>query len=131
MRSLFKALLLSLVMVTALTGCRTAPIYNVQDQVVVTPTGRPLTLQQVRAAIVHAGAALGWQMRDEGQGHMVGTLALRDHMAQVDIDFTPANYSIIYRNSTNLNYDGNNIHSNYNGWIQNLQKSINTQLALQ
>jgi hypothetical protein len=32
--------------------------------------------------------------------------------------------------STNLNYDGTNIHRNYNGWITNLDKAIRSQLTL-
>ena len=39
------------------------------------------------------------------------------------------NYSINYKDSTNLDYDGTNIHRNYNGWIANLDRAIKTQLA--
>jgi hypothetical protein len=33
------------------------------------------------------------------------------------------------KDSTNLDYDGNTIHKNYNGWVENLDKAIRVQLA--
>lgn len=61
--------------------------------------------------------------------NMVGTLNLRSHMAQVDIRYTTTSYSITYRDSKDLNYDGSNIHRNYNNWIRNLDQAIKQQLA--
>jgi len=50
-------------------------------------------------------------------------------MAQVDIKYSTIAYSITYKDSSNLKYDGTKIHSNYNGWIQNLDKAIKIQLS--
>jgi len=111
-------------------SCRTAPIYNVDHQAIATPAGKSLTMKQVRAAIVRAGASRGWAMKDAGPGHLVGTLHLRTHVAVVDIRYTTKYYSIHYKSSKNLRYDGKHIHSNYNGWIENLQHDITTQLTL-
>lgn len=119
----------ALVIAAAVAGCSTQPIYNV-DQTAAT-SGRPLTQEQVRSAIIRAGAALGWQMKDEGPGMLVGTLHLRAHTAVVSIPYTANSYSIKYRSSVNLEESGGKIHKNYNGWIQNLQKGIATQLTLQ
>ena len=110
-----------------LAGCRSAPVRNVYDAPVT--TGKPAyTTADVKKAIMAAGASLGWQMRDAGPGVIEGTLFLRSHMAQVEIPYTKQNYSITYKNSSNLNYDGTNIHNNYNGWVQNLDNAIKTQL---
>jgi hypothetical protein len=51
-------------------------------------------------------------------------------MAQVDIPYNRQMYSIVYRDSNNLDYDGVNIHSNYNSWIQNLSAAINARLSM-
>lgn len=118
------------VLLFAAAGCRTAPIYNVQDATIVASTSKPLKLADVGKAIVRAGGSLGWIMKIEKPGHIVGTLHLRTHMAQIDVNYTTKSYSITYRNSENLNYDGTNIHSNYNGWIQRLNQNINVQLGL-
>jgi hypothetical protein len=124
--SIFSALLATLVLI----GCTTVPIMNVDNAAVPTTSGKPLTKEQVRAAIIRAGGALGWQMKDEGPDKLVATLVLRTHTAVVEIPFSATNYSIKYRSSIDLNESGGNIHKNYNGWIQNLHKGINTQLSL-
>ena len=62
-------------------------------------------------------------------GHMVGTLALRTHLAVVDVNYSVKSYSITYNDSISLNYDGTTIHTNYNSWIQNLHKGITAQLG--
>lgn len=123
---------LKLVLIAAVVGlaaCRTAPVYNIDDATIVSSTEQKLTPEQVKKAIIRAGASLGWIMKEEAPGHIVGTLHLRTHMAQVDINYDADSYSINYKNSSNLKYDGANIHSNYNGWIQNLQRNIEVQLA--
>jgi hypothetical protein len=46
----------------------------------------------------------------------------------VDIRYDTSSYDITYRDSHNLDYDGEKIHSNYNGWIQNLDDAIQNEL---
>ena len=88
-------------------------------------------LSDVTKAIQRAGTGLGWQMKEETPGHIVGTLYLRTHMAKVDITYTLDEFSINYRDSSNLQYDPSRdtIHKNYNGWIKNLNNAINAQLV--
>ena len=116
-------------LVLALVGCRSNPVYNVTGAPVTTST-RSYALSDVRAAILQAGAAQGWQMKAVRPGLIIGTLEVRDHMAQVEIPYDRTTYSIFYRDSINLNYDGVNIHSNYNGWVQRLSAAINARLSL-
>ncbi len=128
MKRSFWAVLLA-VAVLGLAACRTSPVYNVDQSTVVSATSKAVDSAEVKKAIIVAGAGLGWQIRPVSDGHLLGTLFLRDHMAQVDIHYTPSSYSIRYKDSKNLKYDGTNIHSNYNGWVQRLQQTINAQLA--
>lgn len=129
MRRLY-SIVTALVATFVLAACTTVPIMNVDNAAVPTVSGKPLTKEQVRAAIIRAGGALGWQMKDEGPDKLVGTLVLRTHTAVVEIPYSSTNYSIKYRSSIDLNESGGNIHKNYNGWIQNLNRGINTQLGL-
>jgi hypothetical protein len=125
----FRNVLLFAAVVFTLTlmGCRTAPVYNVENAPVeISPTS---TVKDVKRAIISAGAGLGWQMNEESPGHIVGTLILRKHMAKVDISYSKTSYSIIYKDSAELSYDGSTIHSNYNGWIQNLDRAIKNSLS--
>jgi len=112
----------------ALAACTLQPIYNVKGAPVETPGGKPPTLAEVEKAVVRAGTALGWKMQPVRPGVMVGTITLRSHTAIVDVTFDTRTFNITYKDSVDLNYDGGNIHRNYNGWIQNLDKGIRAQL---
>lgn len=104
-------------------------IRNVENAPINVASGN-YDLSDVTKAIQRAGTGLGWQMKEQTPGHILGTLHIRSHMAQVDITYTLDDYSINYKNSNNLKYDATNdtIHRNYNGWIQNLTTAIDSQL---
>ena len=121
--------LISLALLVALTGCAQVAIRNVEDTPITTASAQPLTLAQVRAAIIRAGAGLKWQMKDEGPNKLIGTLVVRQHTAVVEIPYTETSYSIKYLSSVNLHEANGRIHKNYNGWISNLQRDINVQLT--
>ena len=126
-------ILSSLVVVLAaatIAACATVvPIQNVSNAPVASASGKPLSADQVRGAIVRAGAALGWQMREVGPGKLTATLQLRTHTAEIEIPYSPSSYSITYKSSVNLKESNGQIHKNYNGWIQNLTRGINAQLS--
>ena len=110
-----------------LGGCRTSPILNIDDATI--SVGGKYTENDVKKAIIRAGTSLGWQMKEKEPGRILGTLYLRSHVAIIDIMYDKAKYSIKYKDSKNLNYDGANIHSNYNGWIERLNQNIQVQLS--
>ena len=113
-----------------LTACAyPVPIQNVDNATVVSAAGKPLSANKVREVIVGAGAGLGWVIQDAGPGKLVGTIALRTHLAVVDIVYSPTSYSITYKSSVNLKEGGGKIHPNYNGWVMNLNRAIQAQLA--
>jgi hypothetical protein len=115
---------------TALTACNTiAPIQNVESVAVSSAANKALTPAEVRGAIVRAGAGLGWIMKDAGPGMINGTLLLRTHTAEVQIPYSATSYGILYKSSINLQESNGKIHRNYNGWVQNLNRGINAQLA--
>ena len=121
------SLVLAGIVVALLGGCRSAAIHNVSAEPLV--ANKPVSMDDVQKAIVRAGAGLGWQMKPVEPGLIVGTLNLRTHMAMVDIKYDTKTYSITYKDSSDLDYDGKSIHKNYNGWIQNLDNGIRTQLS--
>jgi hypothetical protein len=122
----FKVVIL-LIAGLALGACRAAPVYNVNTATMASPP--TATVEQVTTAIKRAGAGLGWQMIDKGPGEMEGRLNLRSHVAVVSITFDTKQFSIFYKDSADLGYDGTNIHKNYNGWVQNLERAILAQAA--
>jgi hypothetical protein len=116
------------VLAILLVACTTQPVRNV-DNAPINVSGSSYDLSDVTRAIKTAGTVLGWQMQEKTPGHVVGSLYLRTHVAIVDVTYTLDEFSINYKDSTNLNYDGSLIHKNYNGWIENLTNAINVQLS--
>jgi len=108
-------------------GCTSKPVYNVPHTPIIASNGTP-TDNQIAKEIFRAGDFLGWKMKKVAPGHIIGSLHLRNHIAIVDIACTSNNYSITYKDSTNLGYTGTNIHRNYNTWVNNLDKAINANL---
>lgn len=111
-----------------LCACTLAPIYTVTDAPVVVVSSRQVSLDGVRDAILRAGGKLGWQMNPVESGVINCRISLRGHTAAVDVRYNVKTYSIVYRDSTNLEYRDGQIHKNYNGWIQNLDREIRTEL---
>lgn len=110
-------------------GCRAGvPVYDVADAPITASKPNP-SLDEVGKAIQRAGAALGWQMKQTKPGHILGTLVIRTHTAVVDVNYSVKSYSIVYKDSTDLKYDGQTIHPQYNNWILNLEKGIRAQLS--
>ncbi len=114
-------------MVLTLASCRSAPVYNVENMALDAPP--TATLADVTNAIKQAGSGLGWSMKEVGPGHIEAKLPIRAHLAITDIRFDTEIFSITYKDSINLRYDAtkNIIHSNYKGWVQNLQNAIIVQ----
>lgn len=124
------ALVLSVATLSSQAACmRCAPIQNVTDAPVPSDGGKPMSSEEVRKAIVRAGATLGWQMNSSAPGKIAGTLVLRTHTAVVEIPYSSKSYSILYKSSVNLDESDGQIHKNYNSWIQNLDKAIKVQLT--
>lgn len=128
MKSRSIGVIFAVVVTLLFAGCRSAPVYNVTDAAFTVPQ-KTVSDEDMTRAITTAGRSLGWIMKPEGPGHMLATLHLRTHTAVVDIFYDRTQYSIVYNSSNNLNYDGTNIHSNYNGWVQNLSNAIDVQVS--
>lgn len=124
-----RLLVVLIISVIFVAGCRSNPVLNVENAVIgITASNKKLTLADVRKAIINAGATRGWSFTKVDSNHLVGTLVLRRHTAIVDVTYDTKSYSIKHKDSINLDYDGTNIHSNYNSWIRKLRKSIDVQL---
>ena len=121
----------ALVLVSLLTGFGAGtPIYNVVSTPI--PQNPAATLENIEKAIIRAGLQLGWKIAPQGPGKAEGVLVLRTHTAVVDITYDTKAFSITYKSSINLDYktETKTIHSNYNGWIKNLEKAITVQASV-
>lgn len=110
-----------------LVGCSTIqPVYNVHDQAI--PSG--LTKVQIIRAMKKALTAKRWNIQKADETTVYATISTREHFASIEIPYTTSHYSIIYRDSRNLQAQGDMIHRNYNKWIALLNKQIQTELRL-
>ncbi|MCG7959303.1 MAG: hypothetical protein JAY69_09605, partial [Candidatus Thiodiazotropha taylori] len=91
-----------LVFTLGLMGCRTEPVYNVEDSPVNT-IGKTSTTN-IKKAIMSAGAGLGWRMKEVKPGHIVATIMKRGTTATVDIPYNKKSYSIVHKSSNGLKY---------------------------
>ncbi|MGF7446131.1 LptM family lipoprotein, partial [Klebsiella michiganensis] len=94
----------------ALAGCaRTAPIEQIH-----TTVSAGHTEAEVKNAIIKAGAQREWIMSDAGPGVINARQQIRDHIAEIKINYSATSYSINYATSSNLMASGGKIHRNYN-----------------
>ena len=129
MRSTRWAAVVASVLVLLAIGCRgPEPVYNVSTTPVV--TSKPASLDEVQRAIQRAAIATGWQTIPRGPGNLEGITTWATHRAVVDIKFDTKTFSITYKDSDNLNYDGTKIHPFYNTKIQDFDKAIRRELNL-
>ena len=116
------------VLLATVIGCRSNPVREVINAPVMTT--EQYTVKDVNNAIVRAGESIGWSMKQVRPGLIIGTIFVRNHMAKIEIKYTKKTFSIYYKDSAGLKYDGTNIHGSYNNWIKNLEHHINLQLSL-
>ncbi len=126
---------LALIAALALAGCRAAPMYSPSDIAFAAPPAtvvKVLTMDDYKNAIIRGGSKRGWTFQDAGPGHLVGDVAVRNkHFATVDIHFDTESISISYKSSRNLNYNAgrNEIHPNYNAWVEHLLTDIQDEIT--
>jgi len=126
-REVLKKYATPFVVLFLLMACnRVVPVKDIEREPI---TPAATSMDTVQKAILKAGAAQGWQMKQVGPGKIEGTLFLRTHKAVVDIAYDTKTFSIKYKDSSELKYDGTNIHQNYNSWVENLAKQIRVNLV--
>src|SRR5262245_16310772 len=126
-RDVLKKCATPFVALVLLTACnQTAPVREIGPEPISPPAA---SMDVVQKAILKAGAGLNWQMKQVGPGRIEGTLKLRVQTAVVDITYGTKNFGIRYKDSSELKYDGTNIHRNYNSWVDNLARQIRVNLV--
>jgi hypothetical protein len=126
-------ILIALAFIAQSAYARTDPLVNHENLPVVTISGKALTAEQVKQAIMVAGAAKTWTLSVQGDGSLLAILNMRNkHTVMVKIVYSAERYSITYLDSTNMNFGQDLgvtvIHPNYNRWVKNLIQEINNEL---
>jgi len=114
-------------LILGLNACKTAPIYNARD-ISISPRSSA-TEEEIEKTIWYAGRRLDWRISKVHPGEMQGVFRKRDHTATVAIPYNKTQFSILYLDSENLDYDGDEIHVNYNIWIKRLAEQIQNEIG--
>jgi hypothetical protein len=125
---MFKRIFSIVALLGLVAACgRVDKIYSVENAELGAPPSA--TMEQVGQAIERAATGLGWTVAPERPGAMIATLDVRTHKAVIRIAYDTKRFSIAYRDSVNLKYDGTDIHYRYNSWIRNLRNEIEKEAA--
>ena len=117
-------------------------IVNHENVTVATGSGKPVNADQVKLAISNAATAKNWTIAQQGDGKLSAALTVRGkHHVIVEISYSSDKYSLIYKDSTNMNYgrfaarpvpgqisSDITIHPNYNKWVDQLMQGIRSEL---
>ena len=121
-----RVLLIGLLLV-GLAACKTATIYNVTAANL--PSGSNASDAAIAEAIKAAGERTRWTIKPVAPGKMRGMYSKGRHTAVIEITYTRSTFSIEYVDSTNLQYDGDQIHKAYNKWVMQLEQAIEREAA--
>jgi len=118
--------LLSFLLISISANAKAPYILNIENSPI--NSTQEMTVADVERAIIEGARVRGWQPRVVEPGHIEAVLYIRSHVATVDIYFGTTSYSIIYKDSVNLDYKNGRIHRNYNKWVQNLNSDIQSKI---
>lgn len=109
-----------------LASCATEQMHKVDKVDYGYYTKKGLTMEKVRATIERTAVRNGWQLSDQKEGSFVGKREWGGgkHNIVVDVLYDLRKFSINYRDSHQMRYDGSWIHNSYNRMVQKLEEDI-------
>lgn len=128
------AILLSLGLGVGTVHARTpVPIVNYENNPVATNSGKPMTADKVKQAILAAASSKQWSIAYQPNGKMQATLVMKGkHTIVVEVAYTAENYSLTYLSSDNMKYGEVEgvpvIHPYYDRWVREFREAIRTEL---
>ena len=123
---MIRSVVSAIVILAATSAVARTEIVNIDNA----PIPDDLNIEAITGAITAGAVDRGWTPKVLGTGHVEARLFIRSHTATVDITFNESTYSITYKDSTNLDYDGGRIHRNYNRWVASLNSTLQRSLAM-
>lgn len=128
------SLLSILLLMVSVSAMAADPIQDLIDVAVpVNIDGKQPGLEEVKAAVISGCRKRGWIPVVSGPNQITAKLDVRSkHFAEVDITYNVNTYSIVYKSSTNLDYneEKRKIHRNYNKWVSILSSTIQREFGV-
>lgn len=129
MGNFIKRGLFTVVACLLLSGCfgRIQPIYSVVNNPIPS-SAQFLSLREIGDVVERSAINRGWLVEEQYAGLYQLTQSKKTHKAVVEVSFDQSSYSIKYKDSVDLFYNGTNIHRNYNRWVKYLERDIQQNL---
>lgn len=117
-------LTLCVVFALMLSSCtRTETVYVPHNYV---PKG--ITREQMRDVIMQVTREQGWWLDDRNPGMVKAVYREDEKVAEIEIAYNAAQYTIYYHNSSSLHDEANGFYEikpPYNEWVRKLEQAIN------
>jgi hypothetical protein len=122
----FLTVVLSVLVVAAAAQARSAAMLKYED--VIVESDKPLTTEQVKKVILTAASQRRWTASERDKNRIRLSYSRGKHSAVIDVVYSAKKYSIVYVDSSNLNFEGGSIHPTYNSWVKSLKEGIDLGL---
>lgn len=124
-RSFLRALPVFLVFLLV-AACATEQMHKVDNVDYGYYTKKSLTMEKVRATVERTAMRNGWRLSDQKEGSFIGKREWGGgkHNIVVAVIYDLRKFSIDYRDSHQMKYDGSRIHNSYNRMVQKLEEDI-------
>ena len=124
----FAVLMLCAMIFAPTSWALAAPVLNVADHPIPAIAAK-LSVDDIRKNIMLAGLKRHWRFEEVGPGELKATQQDNTRMAIIRVTYTPRTYSITLLESSGMEQEGDQIHRNYNRWVQFLMQDIDDQLS--
>ncbi len=116
--------LVAIFIVGGVTGCsKKAPVYNVERHAMPI-AAQSMTNEEIGQRISQVVLRRGWSCHQISTNKLSCSVKRRVHTANVEIDYSQTNFSIIHVSTANLGDQNGRIHRKYNKWIKLMEKDI-------
>ena len=114
-----------------LAAACTQPIKKVEKSNYGWGPQKGVTLAQMQSTIEKTATGLGWQLSDVKTGNFTAKRSWDGdkHNMAVDVLYDAKNFSIRYKDSKAMSYNGRSIHHTYNDMVAILQDTIKTNIS--
>lgn len=114
-----------------LAAACTKPMHTVEASKYGWGPQKGVTLAQMQGAIETTARDLGWQLSDVKSGSFTGerNWDANKHKIAVGVIYDEKSFSIRYKDSKNMSFNGSSIHHTYNDMVSALQDNIKTNVS--
>jgi hypothetical protein len=114
-----------------LAAACTKPMHKVEASKYGWGPQKGVTLAQMRSTIEKTAQDLGWQLSDVQAGSFTARQewGATKHNIVVGVVYDEKTFSIRYKDSKNMSFNGSSIHHTYNDMVSTLQDHIKTNVS--